>query len=184
MAQSHIRLSSEQCPQKCHPPTPKWRPAKTSPSQTGSLRHWGRAAVTAVDQLDKNSCQPVTGLSQHRKHLFTPGTQQKTDGAGRRSGWVGRRRREGGRGERGGSTDGGMTDGQMDRQINRWTSILFSLVLIFERERECESGRGREQGRHRTRSRLQALSRQHRTRRGARTHGPRDHDLSRSRTLN
>ena len=45
-------------------------------------------------------------------------------------------------------------------------------------------GKGRERGRHRIRSRLQALSCQHRARCGAQTHGPRDHDLSRSWTLN
>ena len=45
--------------------------------------------------------------------------------------------------------------------------------------------RGRsERGRHRIWNRLQALSCQHRARRGAQTHGPRDHDLSRSRPLN
>ena len=45
-------------------------------------------------------------------------------------------------------------------------------------------GGGSERGRHRIRNRLQALSYQHRARHGARTHGPRDHDLSRSRMLN
>ena len=43
---------------------------------------------------------------------------------------------------------------------------------------------GSERGRHRIWNRLQALSCQHRARCGARTHGPRDHDLSRSRPLN
>ena len=43
---------------------------------------------------------------------------------------------------------------------------------------------GADRGRHRIRSGLQALSCQHRARRGAQTHKPRDHDLSRSRTLN
>ena len=43
---------------------------------------------------------------------------------------------------------------------------------------------GSERGRHRIWNRLQALSCQHRARRGAQTHGPRDHDLSRSRPLN
>ena len=42
----------------------------------------------------------------------------------------------------------------------------------------------RERGRHRIQSRLQALSCLHKAQRGAWTHGPRDHDLSRSRTLN
>ena len=62
----------------------------------------------------------------------------------------------------------------------------FSCLFIFERQRETEheQGRGRERGGHRTRSRLQAPSCRHRARRGARTHGPRDRDLSRSRTLN
>ena len=54
----------------------------------------------------------------------------------------------------------------------------------MERETEHEQGRGRERGRHRIQSRLQVLSCRHRARRGARTHEPRDHDLSRSRTLN
>ena len=41
----------------------------------------------------------------------------------------------------------------------------------------------RERGRHRIRSRLQAPSCQHRALHGARTHGPWDHDLSRSQRL-
>ena len=45
-------------------------------------------------------------------------------------------------------------------------------------------GAERERGRHRIQSRLQAPSRQPRARHGARTHRPRDHDQSRSRTLN
>ena len=45
-------------------------------------------------------------------------------------------------------------------------------------------GRGRDRGRHRIRSSLQALSCQHRARRGARTHRPRDHDPTRSWPLN
>ena len=53
-----------------------------------------------------------------------------------------------------------------------------------QRETEYEWGRGRERGRHRIRNRLQALSWQPRARRGARTRGPRDHDLSRSRPPN
>ena len=60
--------------------------------------------------------------------------------------------------------------------------LIFFLMFIFERERERETEhewrRGRERGRHRIQSRLQALSCQHRTRRGAGTHQPRDHDLS------
>ena len=68
--------------------------------------------------------------------------------------------------------------------------ILFFFVMffkfIFERQRETEHelGRGRERGRHRIWNRLQALSGQHRARRRVRTHGPWDHDLSWSRTLN
>ena len=46
------------------------------------------------------------------------------------------------------------------------------------------NGGGSERGRHRIRNRLQALSCQHRAPRGAPTHEPRDHDLSRSRKLN
>ena len=62
----------------------------------------------------------------------------------------------------------------------------FFLMFTFERQREteCERGRGRERGRHGIRSGLQSPSRRHRARRGARTHGPRDHDLSRSQLLN
>ena len=44
-------------------------------------------------------------------------------------------------------------------------------------------GAERDRGRHRIPSRLQAPSCRHRARRGAPTHEPRDHDLSRSRTL-
>ena len=57
-------------------------------------------------------------------------------------------------------------------------------LFLRQRETEHERGRGRERGRHRIGSRLQALSHQPRARRGARTHGPRDRDLSWSRTLN
>ena len=46
------------------------------------------------------------------------------------------------------------------------------------------NGGGSERGRHRIWNRLQALSCQHRARRGARAHGPRDHDLSRSQPPN
>ena len=45
-------------------------------------------------------------------------------------------------------------------------------------------GKVRERGRHRITSRLQVPSCQHRARCRARTHGTRDHDLSRSRSLN
>ena len=64
------------------------------------------------------------------------------------------------------------------------------LTFIIERERErvltCahEWGRGRERGRHRIRSSLQAPSCQHRAWCGAWAHKPRDHDFSRSPTLN
>ena len=61
---------------------------------------------------------------------------------------------------------------------------FFWCLFIFERETECEQEWRRERGRHRIGSRLQALSCQPRARRGARTHRPWDHDLSRSRTLN
>ena len=60
--------------------------------------------------------------------------------------------------------------------------LLLSLTFIIERQRdtEHEQVKGRERHRHRFRSRLQALSCQHRARRGAQTHQLRDHDLSRS----
>ena len=70
-----------------------------------------------------------------------------------------------------------------------WTLLPFFLffflmfIYFWERETEHEQGRGRER-RHRIGSRLQALSCQHRARRGARTHEPQDHDLSRSWMLN
>ena len=64
-------------------------------------------------------------------------------------------------------------------------NFLFNLYLFLrEKETEREQGRNRERRRHRIRSRLQVLSCQHRARHGARTHELRDHDLSRSRTLN
>ena len=64
--------------------------------------------------------------------------------------------------------------------------LIFKHLFTVEKQRdtEHEQGRGRERGRHRIRSRLQALSCQHRARRGARTHKPRDHDLSRSQSPN
>ena len=62
---------------------------------------------------------------------------------------------------------------------------IFLIFLMFIFETESKRVReGRERGRHRIQSRLQALNRQHRARRGARTHELRDHDLSRSWTLN
>ena len=62
----------------------------------------------------------------------------------------------------------------------------FFNVYLFLRQRETEHEwrRVREKGRHRIWNRLQALSCQHRARCRARTHGPWDHDLSRSQTLN
>ena len=57
-------------------------------------------------------------------------------------------------------------------------------VYFWESETEYGQGRGRERGRHRIRSRLQAESCQHRARRGASTHEPWDHNLSRNRMLN
>ena len=57
-------------------------------------------------------------------------------------------------------------------------------LFLRQRETEHERGRVRERGRHRIWNRLQTLSCQHRARRGARTHGPWDRDLSRSRPLN
>ena len=68
---------------------------------------------------------------------------------------------------------------------SRTISFFFFNGYLFLRQRETEheQGRGRERGRHRIRNRLQAPSRQPRARRGARTHGPRDRDLSRSRPL-
>ncbi|XP_053080544.1 protein Churchill isoform X2 [Acinonyx jubatus] len=54
----------------------------------------------------------------------------------------------------------------------------FSIMDEFQRETQHEWGRGRERGKHRIGSRLQALSHQPRARRGARTRGPRDRDLS------
>ena len=58
--------------------------------------------------------------------------------------------------------------------------LLFNAHLFFERETETEYelGRGRERGRLNPQNRLQALSCQHRARRGAWTREPWDHDLS------
>ena len=61
--------------------------------------------------------------------------------------------------------------------------LIFFNVYLFLRQRETEHERGRVRERE-TQNLKQALSCQHRARRGARTHGPRDHDLSRSRPLN
>ena len=71
--------------------------------------------------------------------------------------------------------------------------ILFYFILLYlinvylflrERETELEQGRGTGRGRHRIWSSPQALSCQHRARRGAWTHELWDHDLSLSQTLN
>ena len=66
--------------------------------------------------------------------------------------------------------------------------FLFFLTFIYFWDRERQSmntgGAERERERHRIQNRLQALSSQHRARRGARTHGLRDRDLSRSQMLN
>ena len=63
--------------------------------------------------------------------------------------------------------------------------FFFFNVYLFLRQRETEHERGRsERGWHRIWNRLQALSCQHKAQRGARTHGPWDRDLSRSRPLN
>ena len=57
-------------------------------------------------------------------------------------------------------------------------NVLFIYFFLGQRETEHERGRGRERGRHRIGNRLQALSHQPRARRGTRTHGPRDRDLT------
>ena len=72
--------------------------------------------------------------------------------------------------------------------------LLTFLVFIFEKERQREkerererpdtSGGGAERRRHRIWNRLQALTCQHRARRGAPTHKLWNHDLSRSLTVN
>ena len=62
--------------------------------------------------------------------------------------------------------------------------FFFNVYFIFETETEHERGRVRERRRHRIWDRLQALSCRYRARCRAWTHGPRDHDLSRSQTLN
>ena len=66
--------------------------------------------------------------------------------------------------------------------------FFYFFKCLFFRQREKQSasrgGAEREGGRHRIQSRLQALSRQHRARRGPRIHKPWDHDPSQSRTLN
>ena len=62
--------------------------------------------------------------------------------------------------------------------------FFFFNIYFWDRERQSMNGGGSERGRHRIWNRLQALSCQHRARRRARTHGPRDHDLSWSRPLN
>ena len=72
---------------------------------------------------------------------------------------------------------------KLPKLINKYR-FFFNFFNVYLFLIEHEWGRGRERGRPRIRSRLQALSCQHRARRGARTHRLRDHDLSRSRTLN
>ena len=62
-------------------------------------------------------------------------------------------------------------------------NFFLTFIYFWDKERQSMDGGGSERGRHRIWNRLQALSCQHRARRGAWTHRPRDHDLSWSRTL-
>ncbi|XP_053081817.1 BLOC-1-related complex subunit 5 isoform X3 [Acinonyx jubatus] len=58
-----------------------------------------------------------------------------------------------------------------------------ALVKRIKEDTEHKHRRGRERRRHGIQSRLQVLSCQHRTQRGAPTHEPQDHDLSRRQCL-
>ena len=60
--------------------------------------------------------------------------------------------------------------------------LFLTFIYFWDRDRAW-TGEG-QRGRHRIWNRLQALSCQHRARRGAQTHGPWDHDLSQSWLLN
>ena len=62
--------------------------------------------------------------------------------------------------------------------------IFLTFIYFWDRERQSMNGGGSERGRQRIWNRFQALSCQHRAQCGARTHGPGDHDLSRSQPLN
>ena len=63
--------------------------------------------------------------------------------------------------------------------------FIFLMFYLFLRQRQSMSmGGPAREGDTESRSRLRVLSHQHRARRGAGTHEPRDHTLSRSRTLN
>ena len=92
-----------------------------------------------------------------------------------------------------------MTWGEVGRFIN-WTTqvplknIFLEFIYFWDKERgwkretetdryRVQQGRCREWGRHRLWNRLQAPSCQHRAWHGAWTHGPWDHDLSQSQTL-
>ena len=69
-------------------------------------------------------------------------------------------------------------------KVRFFFQFFYVYLFLRQRETEHEQGRGRKRRRHRIGSRLQVLSHQPRAWRGARTHGPRDRDLSWSRTLN
>ena len=71
----------------------------------------------------------------------------------------------------------------LDNSFDFLNFFFFMFIHFQKTERESTSRGGTERGRHRMGSRLQAPSCQPRAQRGARTHGPRDHDPSRSRTL-
>ena len=75
--------------------------------------------------------------------------------------------------------------------VSEWTTrhfVFFFLIVfnvyLFLRQRETEHEWGEGQRERETQNRKQAPSCQHRARRRDRTREPRDHDLSRSRTLN
>ena len=80
------------------------------------------------------------------------------------------------------------TEGRIWEITTSWATIQRTVTLFFKKMFiyfwERERGRGRDRGGHRIWNRLQAPSCQHRARYGARTHGPWDHDLRRSWTLN
>ena len=84
-----------------------------------------------------------------------------------------------------GNSKRSMSGNHQNWHFKKFIIIIFNVLSIFERQRETEHawGRNKERGRRRIPSRPQAPSCQHRARHGARTHGPRDHDPSRSRRL-
>ena len=193
------RQSSHQGPSSCHAPSPgDWFAARSSREATATGRRHGaggpREAGGEVPQPSPDRpCPSLAGPPQSPVTLL--GCREAFTRRGRRGSPASALFRHTSRATANGflcllfcSSAWGPKVAQ-DPVLSGPHSFFFFLIFlmfIFETERvqRGDGRRGAGGGGHRIRSRLQAPSRQHRARRGARTHKPRDRGLSRIRTLN